>query len=42
VVQGEPFTEPDFFKALMSIWLGSSPADYKLKDDLLGVKPTGS
>lgn len=38
VVQGEPFVEPDFFKALMSIWLGSVPADYKLKDNLLGVK----
>jgi hypothetical protein len=38
VVQGEPFVEPDFFKALMSIWLGSVPADYKLKDNLLGSK----
>ena len=38
VVQGEPFVEPDFFKALMSIWLGSVPADYKLKDNLLGLK----
>ncbi len=37
-VQGEPFVEPDFFKALMSIWLGSVPADYKLKDNLLGVR----
>lgn len=36
VVQGEPFVEPDFFKALMSIWLGAVPADYKLKDSLLG------
>jgi hypothetical protein len=35
-VQGEPFREPEFFKALMSIWLGPSPADYKLKDALLG------
>ena len=38
VVQGEPFKEPEFFKALMMIWLGSSPADYKLKDALLGSK----
>lgn len=38
VVQGEPFVEPDFFKALMSIWLGNVPADYRLKDNLLGVK----
>ena len=38
VVQGEPFPEPEFFKALMSIWLGSVPADHKLKDNLLGKK----
>jgi len=37
VVQGEPFKEPEFFKALMSIWLGSAPADFKLKEALLGV-----
>ncbi|WP_296445108.1 chalcone isomerase family protein [Rhodoferax sp. UBA5149] len=37
-VQGEPFKEPEFFTALMSIWLGSAPADWKLKDALLGVK----
>ncbi len=36
-VQGEPFAEADFFKALMSIWLGAVPADYKLKDGLLGI-----
>lgn len=35
-VQGEPFTEPAFFKAIMSIWFGPVPADYKLKDALLG------
>ncbi len=34
-IQGEPFKEPEFFKALMSIWLGPSPADWKLKDALL-------
>ena len=38
VVQGEPFVEPDFFRALMSIWLGAVPADYKLKDNLLGLR----
>lgn len=38
VVQGEPFKEPEFFKALMSIWLGPIPADEKLKDALLGGK----
>ena len=36
--QGEPFKEPEFFKAIMSIWLGSVPADFKLKDALLNVK----
>lgn len=37
-VQGEPFTEPEFYKAIMGIWLGPSPADWKLKDAMLGVK----
>ena len=35
-VQGEPFKEPEFFNALMGIWLGNLPADFKLKDPLLG------
>lgn len=35
-VQGEPFKEPEFFAALMSIWLGPAPADQKLKEALLG------
>lgn len=34
--QGEPFKEPEFYNALMGIWLGRNPADYKLKDALLG------
>jgi hypothetical protein len=34
--QGEPCKEPEFFNALMRIWLGPVPADYKLKDALLG------
>lgn len=34
--QGEPFKEPEFFNALMRIWLGPQPADWKLKDALLG------
>jgi hypothetical protein len=34
--QGEPFAEVEFFNALLRIWLGSSPADWKLKDALLG------
>lgn len=33
---GEPFKEPEFFNALSRIWLGPNPADYKLKDALLG------
>lgn len=36
VPQGEPFKEPEFFNALMGIWLGPIPADWKLKDSLLG------
>ena len=34
--QGEPFKEPEFYAALMRIWLGNSSADDKLKDALLG------
>ena len=34
--QGEPFKEPEFFNALVGIWLGNAPADWKLKDALLG------
>ena len=37
-VQGEPFKEPEFFKAIMSIWFGTAPSDFKLKDALLGIK----
>jgi hypothetical protein len=32
----EPIKEPEFFTALMKIWLGTSPADAQLKDALLG------
>lgn len=35
-VQGQPFKEPEFFQALMRIWLGKTPADHLLKDALLG------
>lgn len=35
-VQGEPFKEPEFFNALLSIWFGPQPADWKLKEALLG------
>ena len=34
--QGEAFKEPEFYAALMRIWLGPNPADFKLKDALLG------
>lgn len=34
--QGEPFKEPEFYNALLRIWLGPVPADYKLKEALLG------
>lgn len=33
---GEPFKEPEFFNALTRIWLGANPADWKLKDAMLG------
>ena len=36
IVQGQPFKEPEFFNALLGIWLGNHPADWKLKDALLG------
>ena len=36
VPQSEPFKEPEFYNALMRIWLGPNPADWKLKDALLG------
>lgn len=36
VPQGEPFKEPEFFVALMRIWLGPNPADWRLKEQLLG------
>lgn len=36
VAQGEPLKEPEFFNALLRIWLGPQPADWKLKEALLG------
>ena len=33
--QGDPFKEPEFYAALMRIWLGTTPAEDKLKDALL-------
>jgi hypothetical protein len=32
----EPIAEPVFFTAMMKIWLGTNPADWQLKDALLG------
>lgn len=32
---GEPFVDPEFFAALMAIWFGPNPGDWKLKDNLL-------
>lgn len=37
--QAEPIKEPEFFSALMRIWLGKNPADAQLKDALLGKAP---
>ena len=37
-VQGAPFKEPEFFNAMMGIWLGRSPADWTLKNELLDLK----
>lgn len=37
VQQGEPFKEREFFNAILRIWLGPAPADWKLKDALLGI-----
>lgn len=35
----EPFKEPEFYNALLRIWLGPNPADARLKDSLLGKAP---
>jgi hypothetical protein len=37
--QGEPIAEPEFFAALMRIWLGPKPADELLTRQLLGEQP---
>lgn len=38
----DPIKEPEFFNALMKIWLGKAPADAQLKDALLGAKPAAA
>lgn len=34
-----PYKDAAFFNAMAKIWLGRSPADYLLKDALLGIPP---
>jgi hypothetical protein len=36
--QGTPIKEPEFYAALLRIWLGKAPADFMLKEALLGIK----
>ncbi len=38
--EGAPIKEPEFYSALMKIWLGKAPADAQLKDALLGKAVT--
>ena len=38
----EPIKEPEFYSAMMKIWLGKSPADMQLKDALLGKSSGGN
>ena len=38
----EPIKEPEFYSAMMKIWLGKAPADMQLKDALLGKAAGGS
>ena len=35
-VQGAPVGDDEFFKMVLRIWVGPSPADHQLRDDLLG------
>lgn len=35
--QGAPVGDDEFFQMVLKIWVGSSPADFKLRDALLGV-----
>ena len=37
--EGAPIREPEFYSALMKIWLGKAPADAQLKEALLGRAP---
>ncbi|MPN17955.1 hypothetical protein SDC9_165313 [bioreactor metagenome] len=40
VPAGESIPEAQFYHALAGIWLGATPADWKLRDAMLGVKAT--
>jgi hypothetical protein len=35
--QGAPLGDSEFFEMVLRIWIGATPADWKLKDDLLGL-----
>lgn len=35
---GDAFKEPEFFAAMMAIWFGPNPGDWKLKDAMLDAK----
>lgn len=39
-LEGAPLKEPEFYSALMKIWLGKAPADAQLKEALLGKSAT--
>ncbi|MFT3778450.1 MAG: chalcone isomerase family protein [Ottowia sp.] len=39
---GAPIPEPAFYRAFLSIWLGAKPADWTLKDQLLGKSPNAA
>jgi hypothetical protein len=36
-VIGTPSKDPEFFRAMLAIWLGKNPPDWMLKDALLGI-----
>ena len=38
--QGAPVGDAEFFRMVLGIWLGSVPADFMLKDALLGLEKT--
>ncbi len=35
-LQGQPYREPELFRAAMGVWMGEFPADAKVKESLLG------